>query len=171
MDTLVGPCVPNYCRSRVLILGCGNVLFGDDGFGPVVIEHLTENYAMPDRVCAMDVGTGVRDLLCTVALSPVRPQKIVVVDAVDIGREPGQMVMAPIEDVAAAKAGSYSLHALPTTSLLKDLKECCQVDILLVAVQPDSIPESVRPGLSQQLRYAIAPVCDYIARNCFYEKE
>ncbi len=171
MNVLVGTCVPNYCRSRVLILGCGNVLFGDDGFGPAVIEHLTENYAVPGEVCALDVGTGVRDLLCTVALSPVRPRRVVVVDAADIGREPGQMTLAPIEDVVATKAGSFSLHELPTTSLLRELKECCQVDVLLVSVQPESIPETVKPGLSRRLRCAVAPVCDYIARNYFYEKD
>lgn len=170
-DVLVGRYVPNYCRSRVLILGCGNVLFGDDGFGPAVIDHLTENYALPDDVCALDVGTGVRDLLCTVALSPIRPRRAVVVDAVDIGCDPGQMVVAPIEKVVAARASSFSLHELPTTSLLRDLKECCQVNILLVAVQPESIPEIVKPGLSQRLRCAVAPVCDCIMRNCLYEKD
>jgi len=159
-------CIPEYCQSRMLILGCGNILFGDDGFGPAVVEYLESHYAVPDDVCVLDVGTGARDLLCTVALSPVKPQRIVVIDAVDRGRKPGEVFIAPIEDFPPAKGSSFSLHQLPTSSLLKELKECCQLDILLVTVQPQSIPEAVCPGLSEKVQAAINPVCDYMAENC-----
>jgi coenzyme F420 hydrogenase subunit delta len=170
MDIPVDSYLPDFCLSQVLILGCGNILFGDDGFGPAVIKHLTENYDLPSNLCALDVGTGIRDLLCTIALSPVRPRKLVIVDTADVGHDPGQMLVSPIEDVAIAKAGSLSLHESPTTNLLKELNECCQVDVLLVSVQPKTIPKTVRPGLSPQLRRAVAPVCDYRARSCFYKK-
>ena len=165
-SVLLGDCVPEFCKSRVLVLGCGNILFGDDGFGPAVVEHLRGHYGIPDDVCVLDVGTGARDLLCTIVLSPVKPQRIVVIDAVDRGKKPGKMFVGPIEDVPPAKGGSFSLHQLPTSSLLKELKDCCQLDILLVTVQPQSIPEAVVPGLSQKLRTTVAPVCDYIVRSC-----
>lgn len=32
--------VPKCYKKSVLVLGCGNILFGDDGFGPAVVEHL-----------------------------------------------------------------------------------------------------------------------------------
>lgn len=163
---LLDDCVPAFCKSRVLLFGCGNILFGDDGFGPAVIEYLMSHYAIPDDVCVLDVGTGARDLLCTIALSPVKPKRIVVIDAVDRGKKPGEMFVGPIEDVPPAKGGSFSLHQLPTSSLLKELKDCCQLDTLLIMVQPQSIPEAVAPGLSQKLRTTVAPVCDYIVRNC-----
>jgi len=165
-SVLLDDCVPEYCKSRVLVLGCGNILFGDDGFGPSVVEHLQSHYAVPDDVCVLDVGTGARDVLCTVALSPAKPQRIVVIDAVDRGRKPGEVFAAPIEDFPPAKGGSFSLHQQPTSSLLKELKDCCQLDIVLIAVQPQSIPQAVVPGLSQKLRATVAPVCDYIVRNC-----
>jgi len=148
------------------VLGCGNVLFGDDGFGPAVVERLHSHYAIPDDVCVLDVGTGARDLLCTIALSPVKPQRIVVIDTVDRGGKPGELLMAPIEDFPQVQGGSFSLHQLPTSSLLRELKDSCQLDILLIAVQPESIPETVRPGLSQKLEAAVAPVCNYIVTNC-----
>lgn len=163
---LLDDCVPEFCKSRVLVLGCGNILFGDDGFGPAVVEHLQSHYTVPDDVCVLDVGTGARDLLCTVALSPVKPRRIVVIDAADTGRKLGEVFVAPIEDLPPAKGGSFSLHQLPTSSLLRELKECCQLDILLIAVQPESIPETVSPGLSQKLEAAVAPVCQYIVESC-----
>ena len=60
--------LPAFCRARVLILGVGNLLFGDDGFGPAVAEHLDKLYAPSDDVYIMDVGTGVRKLLFTLTL-------------------------------------------------------------------------------------------------------
>ena len=44
----------------ILIFGCGNTLWGDDGFGPAVIEHLHRHYQLPEDVI---VGTSIRDLL------------------------------------------------------------------------------------------------------------
>jgi len=49
---------------------------------------------------------------------------------------------------------------MPTSSLLKELKDCCQIDILLVTVQPQSIPEAVVPGLSQKVEAAVPPVSE-----------
>ena len=46
---------------EILILGCGNTLFGNDGFGPKVIQYLNENYTFPDFVLSLDAGTGIRD--------------------------------------------------------------------------------------------------------------
>ncbi|MGQ9582191.1 MAG: hydrogenase maturation protease [Thermoplasmatota archaeon] len=37
--------LPEYCTARVLVLGCGNPLVGDDGFGPAVAERLLSEMA------------------------------------------------------------------------------------------------------------------------------
>jgi len=164
-DVLVNDCIPDYCKSRVLVLGCGNILFGDDGFGPSVIEYLEKHHVIPDDVCILDVGTGVRDLLCTVALSPVKPQRIVVIDAVDRGVKPGEVFVGSIEGVLATAGGNFSLHQLPTSTLLRELKNYCHIDIVLISVQPESTPEVVCPGLSKKVRAAVAPACQYLLKT------
>ncbi len=40
---------------------------------------------MPGNACLLDAGTGVRKLLFTLCLSPVRPRRLLIVDAVDVG--------------------------------------------------------------------------------------
>jgi coenzyme F420 hydrogenase subunit delta len=50
-------------EKSILIFGCGNILWGDDGFGPAVIQCLNEQYRLPADVLALDVGTSIRDLL------------------------------------------------------------------------------------------------------------
>ena len=44
-------------QSEIVIVGCGNPLFGDDGFGPAVIEEM-EKYTLPDNVSIQDGGAG-----------------------------------------------------------------------------------------------------------------
>ena len=83
--------VPEYASRRVLILGVGNVLFGDDGFGPAVAEYLQKNVKLPDDMYVMDVGIGAGDILFNIALSQTRPKKIIVLDAVDVKRKPGEV--------------------------------------------------------------------------------
>ncbi len=78
----------DYWNSETLILGCGNVLFGDDGFGPAVVEHLARHREIPPDVCVMDVGLGIRGVLFTLALSERRPTTLIIVDAVDEGKPP-----------------------------------------------------------------------------------
>ena len=162
---LLDDCVPEFCKSRVLVIGCGNILFGDDGFGPAVIERLQTKYTIPDDVYVLDVGTSVRDLLCTIALSPVKPRKIVVIDTSDTGKKPGEVFVAPIEELPELKVGCFSLHQVPTSNLLKELKACCQLNVALVIVQPESIPEEIRPGLSEKVGAAVNQACEYITKN------
>jgi coenzyme F420 hydrogenase subunit delta len=43
-----------------LVFGWGNILFGDDGFGPAVVKYLQDNYPLPEEVLALDAGTSYR---------------------------------------------------------------------------------------------------------------
>ena len=159
--------IPDYYQKSILILGCGNTLFGDDGFGPAAVNYLDKHYKTPAHVAILDVGTSVREILFNVILAEKKPQRIIIVDALDCHREPGEIFIASIEDIPERKIHDFSVHQTPTINLLKELRDGCELDILIVAVQPEFIPEEVRPGLSDKVQAAIAPVCDYITRNCF----
>jgi hydrogenase maturation protease len=78
--------LPDFCRKPTLVLGCGNILFGDDGFGCAVVDYIEAHYRVPEAVCLLDVGTGVRKLLFTLCLSPARPERLLILDAIDAGR-------------------------------------------------------------------------------------
>ena len=48
-------------HAETIVVGCGNILFKDDGFGPFVIHKLEEYFEdkeMPDEVMFIDAGTG-----------------------------------------------------------------------------------------------------------------
>ena len=84
---------------RVLVLGCGNILFGDDGFGPEVIAYLERHYSIPEDVGVMNVGTSARKILFPILLDEKRPEHIIIVDAIDAGRTPGEIFEIAVEDI------------------------------------------------------------------------
>ena len=141
---------------RALVYGCGNVLFGDDGFGPAVVKYLQENHPLPGEIQILDVGTSIRDLLFDLVLSPQKPQKIIIIDAVDhAGRRPGEVFEIPVAAIPAEKIADFSLHQFPTVNLLQELQEHTGVEIHIVVVQVQDLPEEVRPGLSPAVAGAI----------------
>jgi coenzyme F420 hydrogenase subunit delta len=154
--------LPEFCRKRVLVLGCGNVLFGDDGFGPAVVEWLEKHCRVPDDVCVLDAGTGVRTILFTVTLSEHRPAKVIVVDAVDATRRPGELFTLSIDELPPRKIDDFSLHQLPTSNLLKELRDLCGVEVSIVSCQVTTIPDSVCPGLSDALQRAVPKACEMV---------
>ena len=143
-----------------LICGCGNPLFGDDGFGPEVIERLTAHYRLPEHAVCVDAGTAVRDLLFDIILSESKPERIIILDASSQpGKQPGEISEIDINAIAPQKTADFSLHQFPTTNMLKELKEHTDIDVRVLVVQPEYIPDEIDPGLSGSVALAVDEMC------------
>ena len=151
----------------ILILGCGNILFGDDGFGPAVAQCLQSNFIIPAEVCVLDAGTSVREILFDVILTDKRPLKIVIVDAMDCGREPGELFAPDIDSLPRNKLDSFSLHQVPTSNLLRELRDLCGVEVIVLACQVLRTPDRVSPGLSNPVKPAVKHAAEIIAGEHF----
>ncbi len=147
--------VPEYANKRVLILGVGNVLFGDDGFGPAAADYLLKNFKMPDDIYVMDVGISAGDILLNVALSHVKPKRIIILDSVDMKRKPGDVFKLSIDDLPASKMADFSTHFFPSPNILKELRDPMGIDIVIIACQAERMPDSVSPGLSDSVSKAL----------------
>ncbi|MBM4294727.1 MAG: hydrogenase maturation protease [Deltaproteobacteria bacterium] len=147
----------------VVIFGCGNILFGDDGFGPAVVKELQENYVLPGDVLALDVGTSIRDILFDILISEKKPERLIIVDAVDRGQEPGELFELPVEEIPPQKTADFSLHQFPTVNMLQELKDQTGVAVIILAAQVQEIPEEVQPGLSNRLQWAVKEAAGRLA--------
>jgi coenzyme F420 hydrogenase subunit delta len=146
-----------------LVLGCGNPLIGDDGFGPAVIEYLETHYFLPDSVAAIDCGTSTRDILFDLLLSAKKPGKLIIVDVTDSpGLSPGEIRKIDIDQIRPEKISDFSLHQFPTTNMLKEIKEETSIDVRVLVVQVAGLASEVKPGLSEPVRSAIPAMCDRI---------
>ena len=157
--------LPVFCRQPTLVLGCGNLLFGDDGFGCEVIAYLEQHCDVPESVCLLDVGTGVRKVLFTLCLSPTRPSRLLVIDAIDAGRTPGEIFEIDPADIPVVKLDDFSMHQLPTSNLLRELQESCAIEVRVLACQTGELPENISPGLSEAVHDAVPKAAEWLLRE------
>lgn len=146
---------PKYCQKKNLVLGCGNILFGDDGFGPEFIDNYLSNQPILDNTYFLNAGTSIREILFNLTLSEKKPEKIIIIDAVDVGEKPGEVFEIDIDAMPLKNIDDFSMHQIPTSNLLKELKENCKVDVRVLSVQIENIPEAVCPGLSDTLKLSM----------------
>lgn len=147
-------------RKGTLVFGCGNPLFGDDGFGPAVVEHMETYFQVPEHVACIDVGTSIRDILFDILLSEKRPDCIVVVDAADKTNEHvGEIFEIDVDEISPKKISDFSLHQFPTTNMLKELKDETDIDIRILVAGITELPDEVCPGISEPVKGAIPDMC------------
>ncbi|WP_457552237.1 hydrogenase maturation protease [Desulfobacula sp.] len=152
----------------ILVVGCGNPLFGDDGFGPAVIESLESQNILADHIGLLNAGTSVRELLFDLLLSKKIPKTLVLIDAVQHSNAlPGEIIRIDVDQIPENKKADYSLHQFPTTNMLKELKDSALIDIKIYAVQVDYIPQMVKPGLSGPVKKAVFQLCNLIKMKIF----
>ena len=152
--------------SRILILGIGNLLWADEGFGVRAVEALNRDYEFPDNVTLMDGGTQGLYLIEHVMSADI----LVVFDAVDYGLPPGSLKL--VEDEAVPKflgAKKMSLHqtgfqdVLATAELLGKAPK----HLFLIGVQPVELEDyggSLRAAVKVQIEPAIRHALAYLGR-------
>jgi coenzyme F420 hydrogenase subunit delta len=158
----IGPmfAIDSYLTKRCVVFGCGNPLFGDDGFGSCVIEHLAANHDLPEDVACVDIGTAIRDLLFDMLLSPQKPEQVVIVDAMDLdGGVPGRIYEIDVDRIHPAKISDFSLHQFPTTNMLKEIQDHTAIAVRVLVAQTAPLPREVRPGLSPAVAAAVPEMC------------
>ncbi len=158
--------VQDFFTKPVLIFGCGNILIGDDGFGPAVIGHLLANFDLPPGVAAFDVGAGIREILFDLMLMAHRPKVIFIVDAAfESGKRPGEIFEIEIAQIAPKKVNDFSLHMFPSINLLNDLQNGAGVKIRVLAVQAEKMPDKIEQGLSDSVKAAVPGACEWLLRR------
>jgi len=103
-----------FFRSRVLVLGLGNVLLGDDGTGAAALDRLERDYRIPPEVRLVEGGTLGLSLLDEIA----EAQHVILVDAVATDAPPGTLVRLDGADVIDAVRDRLSVHQVGVADLL-----------------------------------------------------
>ncbi len=143
---------------EIVVVGCGNPLFGDDGFGPAVIEEL-QKQQLPDNVKAIDAGLGAPHFIFTL-LDVETTRKLVIIDIADFGAEPGTVTLLPVE---ALPPGSYrDAHSWDLTEPLHRLKD--RMAITVIACQPGSVAD-FDMELTEEVKQAIPKAVQIVLRE------
>lgn len=149
---------------RFLILGIGNLLWADEGFGVRCVELLHQRYRFSERVTLLDGGTQGLYLVQHVQ----EADYLVVFDAVDYGLAPGTLKVVRDDEVPKFMgAKKMSLHQTGFQEVLAVAEFTGRYprELLLVGVQPEQLEDfggSLREPVRAQLEPALAIALDFL---------
>ena len=147
-------------HSRILILGIGNILLGDEGVGVAVLNHLEAEGGIPADVDLLDGGTG-----SLVLLEPMREaRRMILVDATADGSPPGT-VHRLVPRFSSDFPPSLTAHDIGLRDLLDSfylLGETPEVVLYAISIQ---FPQEIGIGLSAEVAAALPEVAERIRRE------
>jgi hydrogenase maturation protease len=138
----------------ILVLGLGNTIMSDDGFGVEVVTVLSSRYHFLGAVKLLDGGTLGLDLLPHLE----EVESLLIVDALDMRSEPGSIFRLQGEEVPRAFASKLSVHQMGLQDLLAvaELQGHVPRDLVVWGVQPASIEMGTE--LTAPVAAAVEPV-------------
>jgi hydrogenase maturation protease len=142
------------------VLGLGNILLRDEGIGVQVVQRLQERYEFPLEVQVLDGGTLGMEILPYVEAAA----QVVVVDAVEMGAEPGTTARFEGEDIPEFLSVKVSPHQMGLVDLLAvaRLRDLYPEKLVLWGVQPDVIEVGLdlSPRVAEQVEVLVDKVLD-----------
>ena len=150
----------------VLVLGIGNLLWADEGFGVRCAERLAAEYELPETVRVLDGGTQGLYLLPHVQ----QAERLIVFDAIDYGLPPGTLRLVENDEVPrfmGAKKMSLHQTGFQEVLMLAQLTEQYPQQVLLVGCQPEELEDyggSLRPSVRRAMDDALALGLDTLRR-------
>ena len=156
MSTTEKPVLP-----RVVVIGLGNPIMGDDGLGLAVLEHLQSAYAFPPQVELVDGGTWGMNLLPVIEDA----DELILIDAINAGVPPGTFVRLEHHQLPRYLATKISPHQVDLRDVLAlaELRGTLPPDTVALGLQPASV--EMRASLSEQLRAAVPELAEQVAQE------
>jgi hydrogenase 3 maturation protease len=138
---------------RLAIMGVGNELNGDDAAGVAVVRALNEALAGQPRLLLIEAGLAPENF--TGPLRRFAPNLVLIVDAANMGDEPGSVRWVDWQDTDGLSASTHSLPpSVLATYLIHELG--CQVALLGIQAQQVEFGEPV----STPVQRAVVEVVD-----------
>lgn len=115
-----------------VLLCVGNSMMGDDGAGPLLAEMCVAN--PQGNWVVIDGGSAPENDI--VAIRELRPQRLLIVDATDMGLNPGQIRIIDPDDIA--EMFMMTTHNMPLNYLVDQLKYDVG-EVIFLGIQPDIV--------------------------------
>jgi hydrogenase 3 maturation protease len=142
---------------RVAVCGVGNRIRGDDGIGPGVIDALRGEVDERD-VLLLDCERSPENVLGK--LQAFSPEKVILIDAVDLGKRPGRIGLV---DIHTIKKQAMSTHKLPLNLFIDYLQARMKFKLLFIGVQPGEL--GLNRKMSRECRKAIPLVKELVKQH------
>lgn len=138
--------IKNRLKGIVTIIGVGNIMRGDDGCGPKLIENLKNKNP---RANLFDCGTVPENYIFPILTTSC--DTVILVDAADFGANAGSIKVFSLNEVSGAGLSTHNFSLRLFTDLLTTGKD--NLNIFVVSIQPktiafgDSLSSDVKSGI------------------------
>jgi len=153
-------------HKRILVLGIGNILWADEGFGVRCVEALNAGWSLPDNVTLMDGGTQGLYLLPYVQEADC----LLVFDAVDYNDPPGslrEVVGDEVPRFMGVKKMSLHQTGFQEVLMAAELTGKLPAELVLIGVQPEELEDfggSLRGIVKSQMPAALGAALAWLER-------
>ncbi len=152
---------PKIESPQVMIMGIGNTLFADEGFGVRTVETLSARYDFPEHVTLIDGGVLGVTLLGYIA----QADQLIVVDCVRNHGKPGDLYRLSGSQIPERMRAKNSLHQVDFLEALTLCQALDKVpDTVIIGVEPADI-ESLVPELTPVIRQKMDAVIDMVLQE------
>jgi hydrogenase 3 maturation protease len=142
---------------RVAVVGVGSDLRGDDAAGVEVVRRLEGQIDSP-RVLLVDAGAAPENF--TSKIRKFEPSHVVIVDATDLGLEPGAVGMV---DSSTIVGRTTSTHRLPLSMFIDYLREQTSAEVLMIGIQP--VSAEMGASVSREVEEAIDNLAEVLLQK------
>jgi hydrogenase 3 maturation protease len=146
--------------ARIVVCGIGNRLRGDDAVGPMVIDEIGEQFIdrINNDIMLVDCGSVPEGFAKNII--SFRPDKIVIIDAVEMNRPPGEVADIPIEKIKQQLA---TTHKMPITLFIDYLQRSLpKSEIEFIGIQKANTMFGA--GMSDECKAAIGKTTSKIEK-------
>lgn len=122
---------------KIAIVGIGSELRADDIAGILIADYIKKSLPVskkPERIRVFIAGSAPENL--TGEIKRFNPTHVLIVDAADIGKSPGEALLFGPEE---AGGFSFCTHRLPTRIFAQYLAQSIACDIAIIGVQPKNV--------------------------------
>jgi len=134
--------------TRVVVIGMGNELRGDDAVGLEIVRNL-KNHQSP-RLTVYE-GHMTPEAFIAPACS-LKPSHLLIIDAAELKRRPGTWRLLSREEI---QTGLFTTHYLPATAVADELSHRCGTKVAFLGVQPKS----------REITFSRSPECIHAAQG------
>ena len=157
-------------KNRVLVLGIGNILLKDEGFGVRALDAFTHACALPQNVKCVDGGTAGLNLLTTVKGF----SHIIILDAVLAQSPPGtlhRLTEKTIDSVPLLKTSAHELGIKELLFLTRFQDSSPKIAVIGVTPHDVSPGLDLSPAVKDALPKAVRAICDELGKLHITVKE
>lgn len=141
---------------EITVLGIGNIILSDEGFGVRVVEHIKKSFQFPENVQLIDGGTLGVELTQFITGT----QKLLIIDSIDGGKQAGTLYKLTGDKIRTHFSEKISAHEVGIQDVLTMLELTNKMipEVVVIGAQPFSLEAGV--NLTPEMQKLIPQVSD-----------